>query len=41
VGRVLHPSANTNQSAGGRPSAAQIQLNKRITAARNFEDILQ
>ena len=30
VQRGRRPSANTNQSAGGRPSVAQIQLNKRI-----------
>jgi hypothetical protein len=40
VSQGFRPSASNNQSAGGRPSAAQIQLNKRITAARTFEDIL-
>ena len=37
----FRPSTSDNHgTAGGRPSGAQIQLNKRIVGARNFEDIL-
>jgi hypothetical protein len=36
----LRPPASNNHGAGGRPSALQIQLNKRIVGARNFEDVL-
>jgi hypothetical protein len=36
----LRPPARSNRGAGGRPSAVQIQLNKRIVGARNFEDVL-
>ena len=36
----LRPPASNNHGAGGRPSAVQIQLNKRIVGARNFEDVL-
>jgi hypothetical protein len=34
------PPASKNHGAGGRPSAVQIQLNKRIVGARNFEDAI-
>jgi len=36
----LRPPASNNHGAGGRPSAVQIQLNKRIAGARNCEDVL-
>jgi len=37
---LLCPPASNYHGAGGRPSAAQIQLNKRIVGARNFEHVL-
>ena len=40
IGQGSRPHATSNHGAGGRPSAVQIQLNKRIVGARNFEDIL-
>ena len=37
----FRPSTSDNHgTAGDRPSGIQIQLNKRIVGARNFEDIL-
>ena len=34
------PAGNGRTNSGGRPSAAEIQLNKRIIAARDAESIL-
>ena len=40
IGQGSRPPVTSNHGAGGQPSAVQIQLNKRIVGARNFEDIL-
>ena len=39
IGQGSRPHATSNHGAGGRPSAVQIHLNKRIAGARNFEDV--
>ena len=40
VRQGFRPSTSRNHGLGHRPSAVQIQLNKRIVGARNCEDIL-